>query len=75
MKCKYCNSPAITLPDKSSPVVRKSHVRNWGAENLVYSFSMVHSKRIQLDVCFYHYKTQKHKVVVKRKLRKLRRSR
>lgn len=75
MKCRYCNSQAITIADKNSPIVRVPHVRNWGAENLVYSFSMCYSKRIQLDVCHYHYKTKKHKRVVDTKLRKLRRSR
>jgi len=57
-KCLYCNSPVHVVVDKDSPVKRVKHVKNWGAENLEYSFNMVHTKSKELDVCFYHMKNR-----------------
>jgi len=73
--CRYCNSPVMTIPDKSSPIKKVPHVRNWGAKNLVYSYSMCYTKTIKLDVCHYHNKNREKQKLVNRRLRRLRRSR
>ena len=57
-KCKHCNGPVYRMVDKSQPANVIRHVRNWGAENLEYSFICGSGKSKELDVCYYHYKKQ-----------------
>lgn len=57
-KCLLCNSPVLRKQRKEGKSRYKEHVRNWGANNLEYSF-MVEKQTEETDYCYYHTKARR----------------